>query len=301
MKYEKKRSFRRSRTLEFGMVAATLLSCMSRVCHANPIYPGPVEALFQLSLFLQIPFVVFLVATGVFLYVRMLICGRKLTVHDGRSQLYIIGYILIGYLTAGFLIGLWFYYKGIRKAIELYRTAFVPPEGELLGRRRFVNMIVAILLLVPFNAFLMSSFLLKAILEEDGAWITALLIEMITLYRPEPMALFRGGELSGITVIVTCVFVVFTILAVVWLIRYVMLLAENRNQKQRLRGVFADGLAVFGYIAIGHCALPFFAGLWFYYLAVRLAVSVVGKYHNKAVPKSSEEETAEGFRNDTVE
>ena len=287
MEKEKKGRLRRSRIQEFGMVAATMLLGMSRVCYANPITPGPVERMFFLGLIFSVPFTFFLFGAGLFLYVRMLIVKRELTVHDGRSQLYIIGCILIGLFTSAYLIGIWFYYKGIRKAIEMYRAEFALPDGELLGRRRAVNMIAAIVLLIA--ADMMIIYLPRLGACVDSELLDIVIVLLTVLY--DFLVLFGSGPLFDSVPVRYPVFIgiISAISAFVWLVCFVRLLFQRHARGQELRGAFLNGLAVFGYIIIGNCSMPFVAWPWFYYLAVRHAIRVYGKYHGETVPQSAEE------------
>lgn len=273
---------------------AVLLFGMTGVCHANPIH-SPALIAMEWMYMLMGPIVLFALAAGVFLWIRCLLSRDGKRFYFPKDQILVIILLFGGFLISGFFIGVVAIGYGIWMAVRLYREAFKPSGEELLGRKRAVNMIAAIVIMIPIYMFFLppvDSYAdvndLLELAELFGFWFWEILLKM-------SQEVTKDSTLTSPVLVLN----LSVLLGAIWLVAFLVMLFIRRHRGLKLREAFLDGLAVFGYIIIGHCTLWLLVGLWFYYMAIHHGCRVMKKYLSEVMPQSGGDVTDRTVPGDT--
>lgn len=273
---------------------AVLLFGMTGVCHANPIHSPALVAMEWMYLLMG-PIVLFALAAGVFLGIRCLLSRERKESYFVREQFAIILLLIGGFLLSGFFVGIGLIAFGIWEAILMYREAFKPSGEELLGRKRAVNMIAAIVIMIPVYMFFLPPVDSYADVND--------LLELAELFgfRFWEILLKMSQEVTKDSTLTSPVLVLnlSVLLGAIWLVAFLVMLFIRRYRGLKLRDAFLDGLAVFGYVIIGHCTLWLLVGLWFYYMAIHHGCRVMKKYLSEGMPQSGGDVTDRTVPGDT--
>ena len=248
-----------SRKIQLLIMLALMLISMTGVCYANPVHFTPIQTVFLSMYWIMAPITAFLIAAGLFLLVRRLFTIKEQVSYSLGDQFYVIGFICLGYITCGFLIGFWFYWQALKEARDIYRTEFGPREGELVGRSRRIHLLLAVVLaaLAYYLISIDPEWCMEYFEPAMAGW--AILVSLTELATGDAFA-----ESIGISVNISI------LLAVIWSGFFIFLLCVRKMRGKELKGAAVDGITVYLYILLGHFTLWLLAGAWFYWKAGRL-------------------------------
>lgn len=244
------------------------------ILFANHASPNPVLVVPVFSYFVLLPVVVFTFLAGGFFRLLRATHPKRESTCDGVDNIVLIGKIVLGYLTGGLFIGYYILGKALIEAYRMIRENYGPSGEELLGKRRKRLLLAA----VPAAGAVWCGACLLFAHGEDLPELASAAVEFAGY--PYVLLIKLTNSLTDETGHIFPDLSVALLLCVLWLvIRLVMRFTPGNGESARTNAT--DGLAVFGYLLLGHFTLIFIVGIFFYIKAFWLAAEVLKAKYKK--------------------